>query len=233
MILRALSLTISQLGDPRILRVFGLSLLMSLLLCAVLGLGLAEGVRYGLDRFGAGPASEWEHAALVIGGVALAMLAFRAVAVPVMGVFGDSVVAAIEAKHYPQAAGQARAAPLWLSARLGLASLARVVLINLLALPVYIFFIFTAIGPLILFMAVNAILLGRDLAEMVAVRHLPLDEARGWLRANRLQYGLLGLIVTGLFLIPFINLVAPIIGAGAATHLFHRRLGSGRQGSGR
>ena len=55
MIFRALSLTIAQLGDPRILRVFGLSLLISLLLCAVLGLGLAEGVRYGLDRFGAGP----------------------------------------------------------------------------------------------------------------------------------------------------------------------------------
>jgi CysZ protein len=112
---------------------------------------------------------------------------------------------------------------------LGLASLLRVLLVNLLALPVYIFFIFTAIGPLILFMAVNAILLGRDLAEMVAIRHLPLSEARVWLRGNRLQYGLLGLIVTGLFLIPFINLVAPIIGAGAATHLFHRRRGSPSQ----
>jgi len=32
----------------------------------------------------------------------------------------------------------------------------------------------------------------------------------------------MGAIVTGIFMIPIINLIAPIVGAGMATHLFHR-----------
>jgi CysZ protein len=70
----------------------------------------------------------------------------------------------------------------------------------------------------------NAVLLGRDLGEMVAVRHLDRSAARDWVRGHRWQLSLLGLVVTGLFLVPIANLLAPILGAGAATHLFHGRV---------
>lgn len=224
MIVRALSLAFAQLGQPRIVAVFAKSLAISLLLCLGLGFALGEAARWALERWMPGTDSPLTHALFVVGGVALAMMAFRAVAVPITGLFGDEVVSAVEATHYPDVAAQAVPAPLIVSARMGLASVLRVVIINLAALPVYIFLIFTAIGPLILFMVINAVLLGRDLSEMVAVRHLDPSQRKQWMRNTRIEYGLLGLIVTGLFLIPFVNLVAPLVGAAAATHMFHRRL---------
>ena len=33
----------------------------------------------------------------------------------------------------------------------------------------------------------------------------------------------MGVIVTGIFLLPVVNLLAPVLGAAMATHLFHRR----------
>lgn len=225
MLLTALSLSFAQLGDRRILGVFVKSMLITGLLCIALWVALAQGV-LSLTQ---GWAAQFGDGAVLVDVIvwlfsfALAMLAFRAIAMPVTGLFGDEVVAAIEERHYPQASARAVRAPLSVSVRLGLASLARVVLINLVALPFYLFLIFTAIGPFILFVAVNAVLLGRDLAEMVAVRHLDGPARRQWLRNNRLDYALLGLAVTGLFLVPFVNLIAPILGAAAATHLFHKR----------
>jgi len=43
-----------------------------------------------------------------------------------------------------------------------------------------------------------------------------------YLAASRLQRAALGLISTWLFLIPFANLLAPLVSAAAATHFFHR-----------
>jgi uncharacterized protein involved in cysteine biosynthesis len=231
MLLTALSLSFAQLGDRRIVGVFAKSMLITLLVCVALWVVLAQSVLSVTQ----GWAAQFGDGAVLVGVIvwllsfALAMLAFRAIAMPITGLFGDEVVAAIENRHYPQASERAVKAPLSVSVRLGLASLARVVLINLLALPFYLFLIFTAIGPLILFVGVNAVLLGRDLAEMVAVRHLDGPARRQWLRNNRLDYALLGLAVTGLFLVPFLNLIAPILGAAAATHLFHKRGSGGAQ----
>lgn len=228
MIVRALSLTVGQLGDRRIIAVFAKSMLITLLLCAALGLALARGAQLLFNR--------WVDASLldgtshgvaggVIGALTLLLvlvLGFRLVAIPVLSFFGDEVVAAVEARHYPERAGAARRVGFGVAARLGLLSAGRFLLVNLLALPIYLFLLITAVGPLILFMAINAVLLGRDLAEMVAVRHLDSGDRRQWLRNHRFDFLLLGLIVTGLFLIPFVNLAAPVIGAGAAAHLFHR-----------
>ena len=102
-----------------------------------------------------------------------------------LGFFGDEVVAAVEARHYPAAEVSAKHAGVGLSLKLGLASFARVVLVNLLALPVYLFLMITAIGPLILFVALNAMLLGRDLGEMVGVRHLDKPALSVWLGQSR------------------------------------------------
>ncbi len=223
MIFRALSLSIAQLGDKRIIGVFAKSMLITLILCVGLGALFAQGLISLFGRYGErlmGDSAVVQAIAWIMA-FALSMLAFRAVAVPVTGFFGDQVVAAIEDKYYLPVAGTAKPARFATSLRLGLASLGRVLVVNLLALPVYIFLIFTATGPLILFMILNGVMLGRDLAEMVVVRHLEPAQTRQWLRNHRLDYAVLGLIVTGLFLIPFVNLLAPLIGAAAAAHLFH------------
>ena len=222
--LRALSLTLGQIGDPAILRVIAKSLALTLLIFAGLGVIAVYAARALVAAYGWGADAGFAAAALAGIGVAVgAWLLFRAVAIPVIGLFADAVVAAIEARHYPAAASAARQATVRLSARLALASLARLILFNLLALPVYAALLFTAIGPLVLFLIINALLLGRDLGEMVAVRHLDSPSRKHWLRVTRGQRAIMGGIVTGIFMIPIVNLIAPIVGAGMATHLFHGR----------
>ncbi len=220
--IRALSLTFAQLGDPAILKVLAKSLAVTLAIFTIAGIALVEGARWAAEAYGWGRESGFVAAAVAaLATIAAAWLLFRAVAIPVIGFFANEVVAAIERKHYPEAAAVALAPSLTVSLRLAIASILRLIGLNLLMLPAYAVLLFTAIGPVILFAAVNAILLGRDLGEMVAVRHLDRARTGLWLRQTRASRALLGLIVSGLFLVPLLNLIAPIIGAGLATHLFH------------
>lgn len=222
--LRAFSSSLGQIADPAIIRVILRSILLSLLLFIAMGALAIVGTRALVSAYGGG--AEAGLAAATVAGVAVivgAWLLFRGVAIAVIGFFADEIVAAVEQRHYPGAAQSARTPGLILSARLGLMSLARLLLLNLLAIPLYALLLVTAIGPLLLFLIINALLLGRDLGDMVAVRHLDAGAHRDWLRVTRGQRALMGAIVTGLFMIPFVNLIAPVIGAGMATHLFHRR----------
>ena len=98
-------------------------------------------------------------------------LLFRVVALAVLQFFADEVVAAVEARHYPELAKRARPLPLGREVRLALRGLLRVVGYNLLALPFAAVLLFTAIGPGLVFLAVNAVLLGREFTDMAWVRH--------------------------------------------------------------
>ncbi len=222
--LHAISLTLAQLRDRRIIAVFVKSLALTLLIFALLGVAAIYGARMLANHYGWG--SDGGIAATLIatfGTIAAGWLLFRAVAMPVISLFADEVVAAIEARHYPAAATSAHRVSITTSLGLASGSVVRLILANLAALPFYAILLLTAIGPVILFIALNALLLGRDLGEMVAVRHMNPNEMRGWLRVTRGQRAIMGLIITALFSVPFVNIIAPIIGAGIATHMFHRR----------
>jgi CysZ protein len=222
--LRALSLTFGQLGDRAIVRIMLKSLAVTVLIFIIAGIGLVAAVNWAIAAYGWGKEEGVAaNAVAILGALAGAWLLFRAVAVPVIGFFADEIVTAIEAKHYPEAARLAKPPNLAVSLRLGLGSVLRLIGFNLIALPLYLVLVFTAVGPIVAFVGVNALLLGRDLGEMVAVRHLESAGLKGWLRTTRGARAVLGLIVTGLFVLPFINLLAPVIGAGMATHLFHER----------
>jgi uncharacterized protein involved in cysteine biosynthesis len=67
----------------------------------------------------------------------------------------------------------------------------------------------TGIGTAVGFFAVNALLLGRDLGDMVAARHVATEELAGFRAQTRLPRLLLGAGATALFLIPVANLLAP------------------------
>lgn len=226
MIFRALSLSVQQLPSRAFLSVLAKSLALTFAIFIVLGVALGFLVDWGLayaEAKGWIGDEGWVLSGVI--GAALAVVAgwflFRAVAIPVMGLFGDQVVAAVEDKHYPQSLSTVRQVPISLSIRMGLASMLRVILWNLLAGPLYIVLLVTGIGPLIAFLAVNALLMGRDLGEMVAVRHLERAGVKSWLKQTWVQRALLGAFITVLLMVPFINLVAPLIGAAMAAHLFH------------
>jgi CysZ protein len=219
---RALSLSLQQLGDPAIIWVFVKSFALTLIIFVGLGAGAVFGARALVEAWGWGAEGGFAAAATAaLAAFVAAWLLFRAVAMPVMTLFADEIVAAIEAKHYPEAAKSARPVSVALGVWMALGSIARLTGANLIALPLYLLLIVTGIGPLILFVLINAWLLGRDLGEMVAARHLDGTARRDWLRVTRGERGLMGLIVTGLFVLPFVNFIAPIMGAAMATHLFH------------
>jgi len=224
--LTAFARALGDLADPAVRRVLVKSLAVTILIFAALAM-LLGWLLTGTNPCGWGPlpyecridAGSGALVSLLLGFAGLWFL-FPAVAIGVIGVFADEVVEAVERRHYPEAAG--RPVPLGRSLKLSLASVARLLLWNLLAAPFYLILMITAIGPLILFSLVNALVLGRDLGEMVAARHHDGEAMKRWLAATRLRRATLGLGSAWLFLIPFANLLAPLLSAAAATHMFHR-----------
>ena len=98
--------------------------------------------------------------------------------------------------------------------------------VNAIALPFALMLLFTGIGPALLFWAVNAWLLGRELTDMVWLRHRPKTASgpRAPTPVDRIERFLFGGAIAALLAVPFVNLVAPVLGAAAATHLVHRRM---------
>ncbi|GHH22699.1 hypothetical protein GCM10008023_33000 [Sphingomonas glacialis] len=220
--LRALLLSLGQLGDRKIVGVFLKSLALTVVLIAALGVALWYGATEAAAERGWDPA-----AGGVLGAVALlaafgiSWLLFRAIAIAVMMAFADDVVVAVEARHYPQALETARSVSPLRGAGLGLRSAARAILINLALAPVYIALLVTGVGTWLLFFLVNGWLLGRDLGELVAARHVPPALMRDWRKAGAVDRFALGVAGTALFMVPIANLFVPILGAAMATHLFH------------
>ncbi len=221
--LRYLLLSIGQLGDRAVLRVFVKSMAVTLILFVLGGAGVWWATQALLARWIGDGATGLATAFAVVVTVLGFWLLFRAVAVAVIGVFADEVVAAVEARHYPQALAEARPLPFGRSLAMGLRSAGRVVGINLLLLPLYIILLATGVGTAAAFFVVNGWLLGRDLGDMVAVRHLDRPDIPAWRRSTGGRRFLLGLVDAALFVVPVLNLAAPILGAAMATHLFHAR----------
>jgi uncharacterized protein involved in cysteine biosynthesis len=224
--LSALALALGQLGDPRVLRILVKSLAITIAIFVVVGTAswwafyrLLEmaGVDGALGAYAEELRGFVSLLAVVIGG----WLLWRIVALAVLQFFADDMVEVVEAKHYPQASVAARQIGLHEELKIGLRSAWRAILFNLIALPFALLLFVTGIGPAMVFWAVNAVLIGRELTDMVWLRHRPSPDAPQPVgRAERL---ILGGIVTALLAVPFANLLAPFIGAAAATHLVHRK----------
>jgi len=222
---RALALAFGQLGDPAILQVLGKCIAITLAIFAALGAALW----WALDAAVADWATRFMPAGsghALAGALALAIaivggwLLFRIVALAVVQFFADEVVEAVERRHYPRHADNARKLPFATELSISLRATGRTVLANLLALPVALALLVTGIGPAIIFWVVNAVLLGRELQDMVWLRHR--RDSHEVAPMNGAERFLLGGAIVALLAIPFLNLIAPIIGAASATHMVHR-----------
>jgi uncharacterized protein involved in cysteine biosynthesis len=220
---RAFLLSLGQLGDAAVLRVFVKSLAATLGVFAVAGFALWYAMQALLAHWIGWGATGLATAFAAVATVLALWLLFRAVAVAVIGLFADEVVAAVERRHYPAALASARPVPFARGLAMGLRSAARVIAVNLILLPLYVVLLATGVGTAAAFLIVNGWLLGRDLGDMVAARHLDRVGMVAWRRDTKGQRFLLGLADATLFLIPFVNLAAPVLGAAMATHLFHGR----------
>jgi uncharacterized protein involved in cysteine biosynthesis len=216
----ALAKAFGQLADRRVIAVVAKSVGLTLVLFAAAGAGLYAALAGLIESYGYD--GEWAGlAAALLVPVAMWLL-FRMVAMAVLQFFADEIVAAVEARHYPALAAQAQPLPFRRDLANALRGLARALGYNLLALPLAAVLAFTAIGPALVFLGVNAVLLGRELTDMAWLRH-----AKGSDRASPvapLERLLLGAAVAGLMLVPVLGLIGPVIGAAAGTHLVLRRL---------
>ncbi len=224
----AFSAAFGQLGDPPIRAVIWRVALWTALIFAALGWGLWTLIS-GFD-----PSSslgfipfDWLRDPLVaalgfivavIGGFvvfALFWLLFASVVQFVSGFYLERVVAAVEARHFPDlppARSPGVGETLIATARFfGL-----LVALNLLALP---FYLIPTIG-LAVFYLLNGYLLGRENFELVAMRRLDTRAMGRLRRRHRGRLLVAGLIVTVLMSLPLVNLVAPIVAAAAMVHLF-------------
>lgn len=197
------------------LRLLVKTLLLTLMAFVMIGLGLWTGVYAVRAYFGWGGGGFAEAAAAVLGIAALGWLLFRATAMAIMSLFADDIIVAVERDRYPDAAARARPIGFARSLRFALASVVRTIGWNLLALPAYILLLATGVGTIGLFLTLNAYLLGRDLADMVEPRHPDLPPMA------RLDRWLMGLVSALLFLVPLVNLLAPIWSAAMAVHMLH------------
>lgn len=207
---------VAALAQPAVRRVAALGLGLSALCFAVLWAAAAAALYHTAD-FAWAPL-DW--LVELLGGFAvlgLTWLLFPAVATLIIGFFLDRVAAAVEAFDYPQAGPARRQAWGELFAVTGRLA-AATILLNLLALPLYL------LAPginLVLFLALNGYLFGRGYFEVAALRRLDAAAAKALRRrfAGRIFFG--GVLIAGLFALPLVNLVAPLIATAFMVHVFH------------
>jgi CysZ protein len=220
-LLKALILSIRQLSDPAIRRVLVRCVLLALLTFALLvaGVGLGLGA---LDPTGIA----WLDGTLAVlgslGAVVLAWLLFPIVIAVSLGLFADEVIEAVERRYYPDlppAPGMGLTQSTLGAIRFALVALA----LNLLVLPLYLL----PGANVILYLALNGYLLGREYFEQVAQRRLDWRAVVQLRRAARLRLWWAGVWIAALLTVPVLNLIAPVIATCFMVHLFE---GLGRRG---
>lgn len=218
-VIASLSKAFGQLGDPAIARIAAKSIGITVLLFILAGFGLYFGLEWLFAWIGWETGGLAQAAAAAIIAVIAFWFLFRVVALAVLQFFADKIVAAVEAKHYADLADKAKPLPLPQDIANSLKGLGRALGFNLLALPVAVILLFTAIGPAIVFLLVNAVLLGRELTDMAWLRHTNGERQPSPVPAT--ERLMLGGAIAAMMLVPFVNLIAPIVGAAAGTHLAH------------
>lgn len=162
----------------------------------------------------------WRWADQLVGlGTGLALLvAFFFLMSPVTaafaGLFLDRIAEKVEEKHYPW---DPRGTPLpaLKAILMAVQFFVVVLLVNLAVLPT----VFFGFGAVVLVVA-NAYLIGREYFEMVAMRHMPVAEAKILRKENSPTIFVAALLPALMSIVPFVNLVVPLFSTSYFTHLF-------------
>ncbi len=209
-------LTLRQLGDPAFLGPLVKGFLGALLAF----LGLAALGAWGVGELAGG--SGWlAGIAATLGGVAvlgLAVWLFVPLMLAIMGLFLDPVATAVERRFYP-GLPPPRGASLAAQARFNLVLGLKIGALSLLALLVAL--LLPPLGAVLLW-AVSTVGLGHGLFEGVAQRRMGVTAARALRRRREGPVLGLGALLAAASLVPGLNLLVPVLGTAAMTHLLHR-----------
>lgn len=225
MIFKDFMKAVRQFSDPRFLRVLlmGLALTIALLVGIywVFATAISWLVPDALTLPWIGEIGGID-AALSWAAIPVMLVASIFLMVPVasafIGIFLEQIADAVEDRHYP---GLPPARQVGLAEGLldAVRFLGVVIGVNLVALIAYI--LFAPIAP-ILFWIVNGVLLGREYAQLVALRRNDAAGAARFRKRNRTQIFAAGVLMAVPLTIPVVNLLVPILGAATFTHLYHR-----------
>lgn len=224
MILTAYLRALGQAGDPAFRRVIwlGLALALALLVAMyaaillVVDLFTPETVTIPLagEVTGLGTLLSVGSLFFMLG---LSVFLMAPVASAFTGLFLDDVADAVEARHYPHLP-QAPRAGLWVTLTDSARYFALLVGLNLLGM-----ILFAVSGGLgiVGIWAINGFLLSREYFTMVALRRVSPATAAALRRAWRGRLWLAGLALAVPLTVPLVNLMVPVLGAAAFTHIFH------------
>jgi CysZ protein len=212
--LRALSRAVAQLFDSA---TFGI-LAVSVAGAAAVSVALAAGTDLLVTRLTLFRVHwlDWlAHLAVGIGSALLAVALFGAVAAMIAGLFVDRVARAVERRYY-SGLPPARSSGVGEQLIGGLSYLIAALVLNLLALPLYLFWGANAV----IFLGLNGYLLGREYFELVALRRVDRRTARLLWGAHRIKLILCGAIIAAFSFVPLANLLTPVLATAFMLHIF-------------
>ena len=210
--------SIFQLADGRILGVLVLALIITIVLTGpilLLVLALAAIVEWLPlpSWFGGGGGwigwSSWLFWTYVMSPLALS----------IVGTLIDRIVDAVETRHYPTLP-KVRHRGLGQVIGYGIRFFALMIGISILA---WIIARITGLPAALIFTIASGYMIAREYFETVALRRLDETAAKSATRSDILALWVSGVAVAVMLNVPLLNLVAPLVGVAAFTHLFHSR----------
>jgi CysZ protein len=213
--LKALFRAMRELFSLPLRRVVALSLVIAVASFIVVWLGVAVALEH-LPTIGWRPLDWLIDLLGVVGVLLLSWLLFPAVVTMVMGFFLERVAAAVESLDYP-GRGPPRRQSIRETVIIGLRLMLLSIALNLLALPIYV--LIPGLN-IFVFLGLNGYLFGREYFEVVALRRLDIDAAQTMRHrcGGRIFFG--GVMIAGMFALPFVNLVAPVLATAFMVHVF-------------
>jgi uncharacterized protein involved in cysteine biosynthesis len=225
----ALVKAFGQISDPAFRRV----LVRSVLAALVVFIGVWVAAWFGLNWIGEALSGwvagqepggfwvgilEWLVAAAGVAAVLVAsFFLFPAVMLIALSLMLDDIAQAVERRHYPELP-PARPQPIGEAILSALLFLAKSLVLNLLALPLYL----VPLLNVFVFYLLNGYLLGREYFELVAARRFDAKGVRRLRRRYRGQVMLAGVAIAFLLTVPIVNLVTPVVATGFMLHVFER-----------
>lgn len=149
---KSMVVAVGEFSDGAILKVLAKSLTITIIVLVVVGFSLAESLPRLLSYYFEAEGDTYVVLPWVIS-VAAVWFLFRIVALAVMQFFTGEVVLAFELPFREDLSNSLRGA-------------GRALLFNAHGLPIALILFFTAIGPAVVFLFINAVLFGRELNDM-------------------------------------------------------------------
>jgi len=220
--LKHLGKSFAQLTDPKVNWVVFASLALALLVLVLLVWGV--GALVNSTTFFETPPWSWGNWLIKtlgwLGAVVVAWFLLPSFITLISSIFLESVSRAVEARHYPDLPAP-RAQPFFAEILPELLKfLAIILVVNLLALPVYLLLAIVLGLGFVVSWLVNGYLVGREYLEMVAMRRMTPKEAKAFRKANGGAAFMAGVVIAVIMSIPIVNLVSPVVATAFMTHVF-------------